>query len=480
MSKKILIVGAGFSGLSAAFYLAQNEQFDITVVEMNETSGGLCYTENINGVPFEHTFRLFSETGYPTVKEILSEIPSGKKTIWENLIQVEISFFVQGKISKVKSKYQMMRLLGITNYFLFTYMKKLLFGWLMGNRLKNISYFDYIGKVDFARSKLWKVFEILTGAKSYSSASSILGLQKVAAFQNWKLALNGPTKINLIDPIINYLEKKNVKFMYASKIVDLEIHTNRLISMKTDKNDFKADHFFYTLNHITNDLFLKDDYSDFFPDIENVDSINREWDLSLMIGLKTIIEDIPIGVVICPESAWSIGFTQYALHESSTWNHTNIKFPESVKSFIHILILNTEKGDPKHPVPNKIAKECTKEELLENALYQIGMDKIPKSEIISYEVDPRWQILSLEEYVKNADKIFSKNIYLSRKQVVVSNTQLYRFKPNEQKYLQNSKTEISNLNFIGECVNGSTFPVPTLEFVAEVSKNSVREFMEQV
>lgn len=49
--KKIAIVGGGFTGMSAAFDLAQN--FDVTVIESDHQLGGLASTFDVNGVQLE-------------------------------------------------------------------------------------------------------------------------------------------------------------------------------------------------------------------------------------------------------------------------------------------------------------------------------------------------------------------------------------------------------------------------------------------
>ena len=52
MRKKVTVIGAGFSGLSAAACLAQ-EGFDVTVVEKNEMAGGRARKFTANGFTFD-------------------------------------------------------------------------------------------------------------------------------------------------------------------------------------------------------------------------------------------------------------------------------------------------------------------------------------------------------------------------------------------------------------------------------------------
>ena len=52
MSKKVIIIGAGFSGLSAATYLA-DQGHDVTVIEKNEAAGGRCSKFDAAGFMFD-------------------------------------------------------------------------------------------------------------------------------------------------------------------------------------------------------------------------------------------------------------------------------------------------------------------------------------------------------------------------------------------------------------------------------------------
>ena len=52
MSKKVIVIGAGFSGLSSATYLAE-EGYDVTIIEKNESAGGRCSKFDADGFMFD-------------------------------------------------------------------------------------------------------------------------------------------------------------------------------------------------------------------------------------------------------------------------------------------------------------------------------------------------------------------------------------------------------------------------------------------
>lgn len=84
MSKKehIVVVGAGLSGLTAAFYLKKSG-FDVTICEADRAPGGRVQTDIVNGHKLDRGFQVFF-TAYPEAQKILNYdalelqyIPSG-------------------------------------------------------------------------------------------------------------------------------------------------------------------------------------------------------------------------------------------------------------------------------------------------------------------------------------------------------------------------------------------------------------------
>jgi phytoene dehydrogenase-like protein len=69
--KKVVIVGAGMAGLTAAAYLCQ-ENFSVTVLDKNERTGGLLSTFESNGFFFDSGPRAFVNSGI--VKPILKDL----------------------------------------------------------------------------------------------------------------------------------------------------------------------------------------------------------------------------------------------------------------------------------------------------------------------------------------------------------------------------------------------------------------------
>jgi phytoene dehydrogenase-like protein len=70
MKSKILIIGAGISGLTAAYYLYKNGH-EVQIIEASDSSGGRIKTDFFNGFLLDHGFQVFL-TEYSEAKKILN------------------------------------------------------------------------------------------------------------------------------------------------------------------------------------------------------------------------------------------------------------------------------------------------------------------------------------------------------------------------------------------------------------------------
>jgi phytoene dehydrogenase-like protein len=70
MKSKVLIIGAGISGLTAAIYLHKNGH-EVQILESSDRVGGRIKTDSCNGFLLDHGFQVFL-TEYPEAKKILN------------------------------------------------------------------------------------------------------------------------------------------------------------------------------------------------------------------------------------------------------------------------------------------------------------------------------------------------------------------------------------------------------------------------
>lgn len=93
--KKVVIVGAGMAGLTAAAYLAKNN-FDVLLLEKNDRCGGLVYTFEHDGFSFDTGPRAFVNSGM--VQPMLKDLG-----IDEEYLENKISIGIEDQIFRVDS-----------------------------------------------------------------------------------------------------------------------------------------------------------------------------------------------------------------------------------------------------------------------------------------------------------------------------------------------------------------------------------------
>ncbi len=83
--KKIVVIGAGIAGLTAAHYLAKSGQYSVTVIEKLNVPGGLARSERpFQGPPIEYSWRGFGPW-YNNAYEVLKEIPTDASSVFDHL-----------------------------------------------------------------------------------------------------------------------------------------------------------------------------------------------------------------------------------------------------------------------------------------------------------------------------------------------------------------------------------------------------------
>lgn len=95
VNQKVVIVGAGMAGLTAAAYLAR-EGYDVLLIDKNDRTGGLVSTLNLNGFSFDTGPRALVNSGI--VKPILSEL----EIDWQYLPN-KISIGIEDKLMQINS-----------------------------------------------------------------------------------------------------------------------------------------------------------------------------------------------------------------------------------------------------------------------------------------------------------------------------------------------------------------------------------------
>ncbi len=81
--QRIVIVGAGISGLAAAWYLKQTGlPLEITILEKSERAGGWLHTDHTTGFHFEKGPRTFKVNKSPSTMRLIAELNLQDELVW--------------------------------------------------------------------------------------------------------------------------------------------------------------------------------------------------------------------------------------------------------------------------------------------------------------------------------------------------------------------------------------------------------------
>ncbi len=81
--KRVVILGAGISGLTSAWYLRQTGlPLDITILEKSSRAGGWLHTDHAKGYHFEKGPRTFKVDKCPFTMKLIAELGLQKEVIW--------------------------------------------------------------------------------------------------------------------------------------------------------------------------------------------------------------------------------------------------------------------------------------------------------------------------------------------------------------------------------------------------------------
>jgi protoporphyrinogen oxidase len=83
MTKKVLIIGGGFTGLTAAYRLALDKKFSVTLVESSDHLGGLAAGFPLLGTSLEKTYHHLFLTDN-SIQELVNELGLNDQLVWCN------------------------------------------------------------------------------------------------------------------------------------------------------------------------------------------------------------------------------------------------------------------------------------------------------------------------------------------------------------------------------------------------------------
>lgn len=315
--RSVCIIGGGFAGLSAAVFLSQHNQFEITLLESSPGLGGRAYSF------LDKTINQYVDNGqhifagwYKHSFDFLKIIGSFDKLKFQKSLDVK---FVEpgGKITEVKTP-GLSSLSGFFNTGPFTFkditavmnlISSIKLNRYSADELKKITISDLLEKTN-QTAKLIKYFwdplviAVFNASSDKASAWQFVNIIKAGFSANGGSSLVLP-KTNLdelyISPAIKYLNDNHVKVITSSRIKHLKFSDDKVESLVFDNGEESVyDYYISTVSFYDfKSLIGKEIFDKEFKFVEKLQPspiINIHYWFK-GDGLKGIITDDFLGVV---------------------------------------------------------------------------------------------------------------------------------------------------------------------------------------
>jgi uncharacterized protein with NAD-binding domain and iron-sulfur cluster len=402
MAKKVIILGGGVAGLSAAHELA-DRGFVVEVYERNGMVPGgkarsfpIPGTETESSLPLvgEHGFRFFPGF-YKHIPDTMKRIPFGKKTVFDNLVPTERIMVARYGKAPIVTTANFPHSISDVKLLLHD-----IFGGIdSGLSSAEIEFFaDRIWQLmtschdrrlnDYERIGWWEYCEAdrfseayrsllvqgltrtLVAAKAEEASTKTGGdiflqliFNMMMPFVDTDRVLNGPTNEMWIYPWLLHLQEKGVKYNLNAEVVSIEADNGQIsgvnISMNGQMLKVTGDYYILATPVEVAAKLVNDNLRKIDPSLNTLDELSTY--VSWMNGIQFYLnEDVPInkGHVIYSDSQWaltSISQLQFWYDKYDISKHYNGK----VKTILSVDISDwTTEG-----LNGKKANHCTLDEV---------------------------------------------------------------------------------------------------------------------
>jgi uncharacterized protein with NAD-binding domain and iron-sulfur cluster len=402
VNPKVIILGGGIAGLSAAHELIERN-FDVEVYELLGLPGGKARSFPVPGtgkdgrgdLPGEHGFRFFPRF-YRHVIHTMSRIPYGSGSVADNLVDTtrcqlnrygrfpinliarsprsitdvramldDVSRFLNGDLDL---SHDDLRFFGSKVWQIVTSCRE-----RRENEYEKMAWWEFIGAEDrsLAYQKLLGhgITRSLVAAKAHEASTKTIGnifvqllFDIITPGPSTDRVLNGPTNDVWINPWRSYLESRGVGYHLNSKAVAVSFDGNRIRSA-TFKQGGKTitvsgDYFIFALpvedviDLITPEMIKADPQ---LAALFTLDDIT-EWMNGIQIYLT---EDVPMarGHSIFVDSPWALT----SISQAQFWNNVSLSQygDGTIRGIISVDISEWEEPG----INGKAAKDCTPDEI---------------------------------------------------------------------------------------------------------------------
>jgi uncharacterized protein with NAD-binding domain and iron-sulfur cluster len=419
MSKKVIIIGGGVAGMSAAHELVERG-FQVTVYEKHDVAGGKARSVRVRGtgtsgrrdLPGEHGFRFFPSF-YRHVVDTMKRIPykNNRRGVYDNLVAGNRSEMTRyGKkgvmaVSHFPRSFQDLTdmLTGLKEFDELgfkdgelNFFADRLWKYLTSCEARRLDELDKIGWWEFVeaenKSDAYKKFLAEGMTRSLVAADARVANAKVEGhigtllmiglsepWVNTDRLLNGPTNDVWMGPWLNHLRDNGVKYHLQTRIERLHYDGNQITGVTLSHTDGDRptfdDHADYYILAVPVEqaarLFSQKQHADLVqadPSLQGLITLglNVRWMNGIQFYLK---EDEPLirGHMIHIDTEWAL--TSVSQHQFWTKEFDLSKMGDGkVHGLLSVDISdwNTPGGKIKKP-----ARDCTREEIKTEVLDQL-------------------------------------------------------------------------------------------------------------
>jgi|TARA_B100001059_G_C17837171_1_gene589038 hypothetical protein len=480
-TKKIVIVGAGISGLSCALELVERG-YKVELYEASSTFGGQAKSVKTNTCYVPYAWRVWTNFYYNFL-EIVSRVPYRDGTVRDNLVPLpNYSHELQkgagrqvagGETLDIKnfpSKASFLRLImKIANSMVFS-----------DERLQenDITFYDYMDPQDQAtinwvdefvgpilgmEARKATLFTVVKGWQvTYMSASLSNNFEQSDIY-----VANGPYSEVLFNPWVKHLMKQGVVIYPSTRVTSLnyDADCNKILSMNTDtQGRVYGDDFVLCIDQTSlNKLLVKN------SDLMNIPMLKRSTKLmkygnNLWFGMVLYFSEKfspEIGTGCTQDQPWKIVLENF----SASWRPEFVN-KCGVAEIVQVTVLDLVPG-----LNGKVLHDCSVEEAVDETLKQLSQSKLMKTlrtktgksawdTLVGFDIWPDW--------VNNEDgKIINR----------VGQYKL-SINPHCWKNMPNIKTPVHNL-YIGSVIAKADAPMVSMEFACTNGRSAANAICEK-
>lgn len=503
MSKKVVIIGGGVAGLSAAHELV-NRGFKVEVHELKNTPGGKARSTEVPNtatggrapLPGEHGFRFFPRF-YRHVTQTMKEIPLGDgHNAYDNLVETsqirlarfdKSSFYAPAKFpSSLKEIREYIDLdkdahLGLSDeekdFFADRLWQLMTSSYVRRqNEYERISWWEFINANDY--SQAYKTYlakgltRTLVAAKAEEVSSKTGGdilLQLMFDIlepgTSSDRILNGPTNDAWINPWLTYLKSKGVDYVLNSKCLEIKCDkksgaiTGITVEIDGKPTEVQGDYYISAVPVEVMSKLLNDNMTYVDPTLDYIKTLadNVSWMNGLQLYMKRDVK-INHGHCIYSDTPWAItSISQAQFWKDFDWSKVG---DGDVKGIISVDISD---WDTKGILYDKIAKDCTPKEIAAEVWAQIKK---------SLNVDGETLLRDEDLHGWNLDNsIVHESININKEPLLVNNANTWPLRPY-------AFTRISNFFLAADYVKTNT-DLATMEGANEAARRAVNSILDK-